>query len=145
MDAGWLMPIRSFLSQVWNLLSSISLVFFIAASDATFHTLLSSFSDLTNLNFVVSKPTHSIKHHIETISAPVFSCSCCFPAEKLKAAKAKFNHMLQLEIIRHSSSPWASPLHLVLKRSWDSSQLETFDNWMPWLYPIVTQYHTFRI
>ena len=97
--------------------SSISPVFFIAASDDPFQTLLSSFPDLTNLNFVVSKPTHSIKHHIETTGAPVFS-----RPRRIPTAKAEFNHMLQLGIIRPSSSPWASPLHLVPKWS---------GNWRP--------------
>ena len=74
--------------------SSISSVFFIAVSDDPFQTLLSSFPDLTNLNFVVSKPTHFIKHHIETTGVPVFSRPRRLPAEKLKAAKAELNHML---------------------------------------------------
>ena len=38
---------------------------------------------------------------------------------KLKAAKAEFNHMLQLGIIHPSSSPWASSLHMVPKSSGD--------------------------
>ena len=95
--------------------SPISPVFFIAATDDPYQTLLRSYLELTNLNFVVSKPTHSTTHHIETTGAPVF----CLPADKLKAAKAEFNHMLQLEIIRPSSSPWASPLHMVPKCSGD--------------------------
>ena len=61
---------------------------------------------------MVSKPTPSIKHHIETT---VFSRPRRFSAEKLRAAKAEFNHI----IIRPSSNPWASLLHLVPKRSKD--------------------------
>ena len=87
--------------------SSLCPVFFIAASDDPFQALLSSFLELTNQNFVVSKPTHSIKHHIETTGPPVFS---------------QFNYLLQLEIIRPSSSQWGSFLHLVKKRS---------GNWRP--------------
>ena len=55
----------------------------------------------------------------ETTGAPVFSCPRRLPADKLKAAKAEFNHMLQLGIIRPLSSPWASPLHMVPKCSGD--------------------------
>ncbi|BHF78292.1 hypothetical protein SprV_0602140500 [Sparganum proliferum] len=39
------------------------------------------------------------------------------------AAKAEFEHMLQLGIIRPSESPWASPLHMVPKA--------TSDDWRP--------------
>ena len=94
-------------------------VFFIAATDDSYPTLLSSYPELTNLNFVVSKSTHSKTHHIETTGAPVFSRPRRLPADKLKAAMAEFNHMLQLEIIRPSSSRWASLLHMVPKRSGD--------------------------
>ncbi|XP_024947283.1 uncharacterized protein LOC112495344, partial [Cephus cinctus] len=37
--------------------------------------------------------------------------------EKLKAAKSDFEHMLTQGICRPSKSQWASPLHLVLKKS----------------------------
>ena len=97
----------------------ISPVFFIAATDDPYQILLRSYPELTNLNFVVSKSTHSTTHHIETTGAPVFSRPRRHPADKLKAAKAEFNHMLQLGILRPSSSPWASPLHMVPKRSGD--------------------------
>ena len=99
--------------------SPISLVFFIATIDDPYHTLLRSSTELANLNFVVSKPTHSTTHHIETTGAPVFSRPRRLPVDKVKAAKAEFNHILQLGIIRPSSSPWASPLHMVPKRSGD--------------------------
>ena len=67
----------------------------------------------------MSKSTDSTTHHIETTGAPVFSRPRRLPADKLKAVKVEFNHMLQLGIIRPSSSPWASPLHMVPKRSGD--------------------------
>ena len=79
--------------------SPISLVFFIAATNDLYQTLLRSYSGLTYLNFVVSKSTHSTTHHIETTDAHVFSRPRRLHADKLKAAKAEFNHMLQLRII----------------------------------------------
>ena len=99
--------------------SPISPVFFIAATDVSYQTLLRCYPELTNLNFVVSKSTHSTTHHIETTGAPVLLRPRLLPADKLKVAKAEFNHMLQLGIIRPSSSPWASPLHIVPKRTGD--------------------------
>ncbi|BHF81015.1 hypothetical protein SprV_0702414400 [Sparganum proliferum] len=44
-------------------------------------------------------------------------------ASRLQAAKAEFEHMLQLGIIRPSENPWASPLHMVPKA--------TSDDWRP--------------
>lgn len=41
------------------------------------------------------------------------------PQEKLKVVKVEFNCMLKLGISRPSSYWWASPLHIVLKRSGD--------------------------
>ena len=58
---------------------------------------------------------HSVVHHIETTGPPVFGCTRRLPPERLKKAKQEFNHMLQLGIIRPSSSSWASPLHMVPK------------------------------
>ena len=35
--------------------------------------------------------------------------------DKLKIAKAEFNHLLDMGIVRPSDSPWASPLHIAPK------------------------------
>ena len=124
--------------------SPISPVFFIAATDEPYQTLLRSYPGLTNLNFVVSKPTHSTTRHIETTGAHVFSRPRNLHADKLKAEKAEFNHMLQLEIIR------PRPVHWLLPCIWFRSapeigvRLGTIDDWMPWWYQIVTQSHIYR-
>nr|VZI01937.1 unnamed protein product [Spirometra erinaceieuropaei] len=39
------------------------------------------------------------------------------PADKLAKAKAEFSHMMELGIVRPSTSPWAAPLDLVCKKS----------------------------
>ena len=62
-----------------------------------------------------SKPTHPVQHHIETTGRPVFAKARRLDSHKLELAKKEFGNMIQLGIIRPSSSPWASPLHLVEK------------------------------
>ena len=104
-DANMELSLKGFKANT----SPISPALFIAATDDPYQILLRSYPELTNLNFVVSKSTHSTTHHIETTGALVFSRHRHLSADKLKAAKAEFNHMLQLGIIRLSSSPWASP------------------------------------
>jgi hypothetical protein len=36
--------------------------------------------------------------------------------ERLAAARAEFQQMLQAEVVRRASSSWASPLHMVRKK-----------------------------
>uniref|UniRef100_A0A1X7UWY9 RNA-directed DNA polymerase n=1 Tax=Amphimedon queenslandica TaxID=400682 RepID=A0A1X7UWY9_AMPQE len=62
---------------------------------------------------------HQVTHHISTTGSPVYSTPRRLSPEKLKTAINEFQHMLQLEIIRPSSSSWASPLHIVPKKSGD--------------------------
>lgn len=72
----------------------------------------------------MSVSTHSVKHFTETEGAPAFSCPSHLPQEKLKVAKAEFNHMLETN---HSPySAWASPLHIALKHSGDLHPIEDF-------------------
>ena len=62
---------------------------------------------------------HQVRHHIITTGPPVFAKARRLAPEKLNAAKAEFQHMLDLGIIRPSKSPYASPLHLVTKPNGD--------------------------
>nr|VZI26877.1 unnamed protein product [Spirometra erinaceieuropaei] len=66
---------------------------------------------------------HDVIHHIRTSGPPVFARPRRLAPSRLQAAKAEFEHMLQLGIIRPSESPWASPLHMVPKA--------TSDDWRP--------------
>ena len=59
--------------------------------------------------------THGVSHHIVTEGRPVFAQSRRLSPEKLVAAKVEFNKLLDMGIVRPSSSTWASPLHMVPK------------------------------
>ena len=56
-----------------------------------------------------------MEHHIVTTGPPLHARARRLDTDKLAAAKAEFTKMEQLSIIRRSSSPWASPLHMVKK------------------------------
>ena len=58
----------------------------------------------------------SVKHCIETTSdMPIFAKVRQLPKEKYDYAKKEFDELLKKGIIRHSKSPYSSPLHMVPK------------------------------
>ena len=79
--------------------------------------LLSEFPALTQVTALDTPLKHNITHHIETTGPPVSARPRRLAPDRLKAAKREFEHMLQLGIIRPSSSAWASPLHMVPKKT----------------------------
>ena len=60
---------------------------------------------------------HDKTHHIETRGPPVHTKSWHLAPEQLKITKQEFQHMLELRIIKPSSSNWASPFHTVCKKT----------------------------
>ena len=58
---------------------------------------------------------HGVVHHIPTSGPPVHARAHRLDNDKLSAAKAEFEELERLGIIRRSSSPWSSPLHMVRK------------------------------
>ena len=95
------------LHPVWKSVSPINL----------FTSLLAEFPTLTHPPSFNSPIRHSVTHSIQTNGLPIHFRTCHFVPDCLKVARQKFNHVLQLEIIRPSSSPWLSPLHLVPKKT----------------------------
>ena len=78
--------------------------------------LVSEFPDLLKAPDYSSLPYNSENiHHIITSGPPVFSKPRPLPPDKYQIAKTEFDHLLSLGIVRPSSSPWASPLHMVKK------------------------------
>ena len=85
-----------------------------------FEKLILEYPNLTNPNIISTSSTeHNVQHFIETTGPPVFSKARRLSPEKLKAAQIEFQFMLQQGICRPSKSPWASPLHMVAKKSGD--------------------------
>ena len=60
---------------------------------------------------------HDVTHHIQTNGPPVTARPRRLAPEKLAIARQEFEHMLEEGIIRPSSSPWSSPLHMVPKKA----------------------------
>nr|VZI09766.1 unnamed protein product [Spirometra erinaceieuropaei] len=88
-------------------------------SDCPFHSLLRQFPRLTNPSFREVVIKHTVTHHISTTGPPKSCRPRRLAPDRLKIAKAEFEHMLELGIIRQSDSCWASPLHLVPKKNGD--------------------------
>ncbi|BHF84234.1 hypothetical protein SprV_0902738500 [Sparganum proliferum] len=77
-----------------------------------FRQLLLSHPNIINPQFRSGEVQHDVVHHIRTSGPPVFARPRRLAPERFQAAKAEFEHMLQLGIIRPSESPWASSLHM---------------------------------
>ncbi len=80
-----------------------------------FQLLLQRFEDVVNPSKVLPQTSHGVEHHLETRGPPIASPFRWLNTEKLVAAKAEFAALERDGIIRRSSSPWASPLHMVKK------------------------------
>lgn len=80
--------------------------------------LLSDYPDvLSSDGFTASPPQHDVRHHLLTYPGPpVYAKARRLDAEKLELAKAEFAAMEKAGIVRRSSSPWSSPLHMVPKK-----------------------------
>jgi transposase InsO family protein len=61
------------------------------------------------------KVKHDVEHFLVTTGPPISSKFRRLDGEKLAAAKEEFSKMEAEGIVRRSTSPWASPLHMVQK------------------------------
>ncbi len=58
---------------------------------------------------------HNVQHSIETTGRPVFAKARLLDPDKRRIAQDEFAELERLGIVRRSSSPWSSPLHMVPK------------------------------
>ena len=83
--------------------------------DEDFFKLLDMYPSILNQNFRDLENKHGSSHYIETTGPPISSRPRRLDQTKLAAAKAEFEELERLGIIRRSNSPWSSPLHVVPK------------------------------
>jgi cleavage and polyadenylation specificity factor subunit 1 len=87
------------------------------SSQATKHPILKQFPQLFTQHNDCVPVKHSVQHHIVTEGPPVYARPRRLAPDRYKIARAEFDHMLQLGIIQPSSSNWATPLHMVPKKT----------------------------
>ena len=80
-----------------------------------FDSLLLDYPDLLKPTFDEASVRHEVQHYIPTSGPPVSGKVRRLCPERLAQAKAEFDRLLRMGIIRRSSSAWASPLHMVPK------------------------------
>jgi hypothetical protein len=78
--------------------------------------LLLVFSAVVNAAHRLPAVAHDVLHYVETKGPPISAKFRRLDGEKLAAARAEFEILERDGIIRRSSSPWASPLHMVRKK-----------------------------
>ena len=88
--------------------------------DEPFKQLLNGFPSLKTPCTSDTPVKHGVAHHMVTEGRPVFARPRRLSPEKLVAAKAEFNKLLNMGFVRPSSSTWASPLHMVSNGNRDS-------------------------
>ncbi|KAF8781524.1 hypothetical protein HNY73_011912 [Argiope bruennichi] len=78
--------------------------------------LLNGFPNLTKSLCMDQTVQHNVRHHIKIFGTPVFAKARHLAHDRLPIAKMEFQHMLNLDHIRQSSSNYSSPLHMVPKK-----------------------------
>jgi hypothetical protein len=82
--------------------------------------LLHEFPALSRPELRLPPVCHGVEHCLETTGLPFRQPFRNLSPEKLEVAKKDFEELVRIGVCRRSSSPWASPLHMVEKKdkSW---------------------------
>ena len=88
----------------------------VSALPEAYRNIFVRFPEVVNESGKLPAPCKDVLHHIETTGYPCSSKFRRLDEAKLAIAKADFMKMEAAGICRRSSSPWASPLHMVPKK-----------------------------
>ncbi len=88
----------------------------VLAGLSTVPDVLNDFPDVVNVGKTLPVPSHDVQHHIRTSGPPIASRFRRLEGTKLEAARREFEEMERDGIVQRSTSPWASPLHMVPKK-----------------------------
>lgn len=107
-------------TQVASNISDIPETFHVIDPTHFVWPLLQKFHLTTTSTFQDAKRVkHNTFHRLETTGLPTHARPRRLTADKLKVAKDVFNTMQCLGLLRPSKSEWASPLHMVPKKTGD--------------------------
>lgn len=115
LDAGTHLYVHGIASTT----ESLNLTISTPVLEAPWKSLLDKFPQLLRSSDATEPAKHTVTHHIETTGPPVFARPRRLAPDRLKIARQEFEHMIELGIVRPSTSAWSSALHMVPKKSGD--------------------------
>ena len=93
------------------------------ATPTSIGEIIATFQDVLNPKGDLQRTSDDVANHLQKRGSPIASKFWRLDSEKLAAAKKEFLALEQAGIVRRSTSPWASPLHMVRKQD---------GKWRPW-------------
>ena len=86
-------------------------------SSDRYSAIMARYPDVTSPSPGPTPVKHNVTHHIVTKGPPVFQRPRRLTPGRASIARAEFEKMRQQGVLRPSSSSWASPLHMVPKKT----------------------------